>query len=352
MLHSGLPGCDSLTAVEQLLFRGGNAITEIPDTRWNKARFFDPRPGEPGKSYTFAAGCISDTSLFDAGFFGLSPREAMQVDPQQRLLLETWCREAIEDAGLPAASLAGRNIGVYVGGSSYEFALRNAGDVAASDTHTMQGSALSSLSNRISYVYDLQGPSLTVDTACSSSMVALHLASAALERGEIEIAIVGGVNMLLAPQSFVGFARASMLSRKGYCHTFDARADGYVRAEGGGVLVLTRAANAAAMGATSHAEILAVGANSDGSTHGFSMPSTAAQADLLMRMYQDANISPDRLGYFEAHGTGTPVGDVVEAQAIGQAIGQRRRAPLPIGSIKSNLGHLEAASAMAAIARR
>jgi len=331
-----------------LLRAGACAITEIPDDRWAKDRFYDPRPGQPGKSYTFAAGCLDDASAFDPAFFGMSPREVIHVDPQQRLMLEL-VQEALEDAGLPVAGLGQRKVGVYVGGSSFDYSVKAAGDVAASDVYSMQGGALSSLSNRISYVYDLHGPSFTVDTACSSSMVALHQAAEALRRGEIGMAIVGGVNMLLTPQPFVGFARASMLSPTGRCHAFDARADGYVRSEGGGALILVPLADAMTMGAEIHAVLAASGVNSDGRTQGFSLPNGTAQATLLRQVYGEAGISPDALGYFEAHGTGTPVGDPIEADAIGRALGQRRNSPLPVGSVKPNVGHLEAASAMASL---
>ncbi len=343
-----LPGSPSLAALEVLLAGATCAVTEIPEGRWSKGRFFDPRPGQPGKTYTFAAGCLPDPGGFDPGFFGMSPREAVHVDPQQRLLLEL-VQEALEDAGLTASGLGRRGVGVYVGAASFDYSVRAAGDVGASDVYSMQGGALSSLSNRISYVYDLHGPSFTVDTACSSSMVALHLAAEALRHGEIGMAIVGGVNMLLTPQPFVGFARASMLSPSGRCHAFDARADGYVRSEGGGALILVPLADAIAMGAEIHAVIAATGVNSDGHTQGFSLPNGAAQAALLRQVYGEAGISPDALGYFEAHGTGTPVGDPIEANAIGEALGRHRSERLLIGSVKPNLGHLEAASAMASM---
>lgn len=343
-----LPGSPSLAAFETLLSEGRCAVTEIPEGRWAKSRFLDKRPGQPGKSYTFAAGTLPEMDGFDPAFFGMSPREAEHVDPQQRLMLEL-VQEALEDAGLPPTGLSGRGVGVYVGASSFDYSVRAAGDVASSDVYSMQGGALSSISNRISYVYDLRGPSFTVDTACSSSMVALHLAVEALERGQIDMAVVGGVNMLLTPQPFVGFARASMLSPTGRCHAFDARADGYVRSEGGGALILVPLAAAIAMGAEIHAIVAATGMNSDGRTNGFSLPNATAQAALLRQVYGRAGIPADALGYFEAHGTGTPVGDPIEADAIGRALGQQRERPLLVGSVKPNVGHLEAASAMASL---
>ena len=203
--------------------------------------------------------------------------------------------------------------------------------------------------NRVSYVFGLRGPSLTVDTACSSSLVALHLACEAIQRGEIGQAIVGGVNLLIAPQSFVGFARASMLSRLGRCHAFDARADGYVRGEGGGAIIIKTLAGALADGDPIRAVIRATGMNSDGRTNGFSMPSGAAQTELVRAVCARAGVTPDEFSYFEAHGTGTPVGDPIEAHAIGEAIGKARTAKLPIGSVKSNIGHLEPASGIAGL---
>ena len=343
-----LPGADGLDAFADLLFAGRDAVSEIPDDRWTKSRFLHPAAGQPGKTYTFAAGCLDRIGAFDAAFFGISPREALSIDPQQQLMLEL-AYEAIEDAGLRLSRLAGSPVGVYAGGSSWDFAACSFADAAALDAYAMQGAALSSLANRVSYLFGLRGPSITIDTACSSSLVALHLACDALRRGDVGLALVGGVNLLLAPQSFVGFARASMLSRRGRCHSFDARADGYVRGEGGGAVVLKPLAAALADGDAIRAVIRASGVNSDGRTNGFSLPSGEAQAALMRRVMDEAGIDPGHLCYFEAHGTGTPVGDPIEAHAIGTALAQRRSAPLPIGSVKSNIGHLEPASFMAGL---
>jgi phthiocerol/phenolphthiocerol synthesis type-I polyketide synthase C len=343
-----LPGSNSVAAFADLLWAGRDAIGEVPDDRWSKPRYFHPVPGTPGKTYTFAAGCLPDVYGFDADFFGISPREAASIDPQQRLLLEL-AHEAMEDAGLPPDRLGRAGTGVYVGGSSWDFAARSFSDAAALDAYAMQGAALSSMANRISYLFDLRGPSLTVDTACSSSLVALHLACEALRRGEIGCALVGGVNLLLTPQSFVGFARATMLSPHGRCRPFDAAADGYVRSEGGVALILKPLAAALAEGEAVLGVIRASGINQDGRTNGFSLPSREAQAALLRRVYDTAGIDPEALCYFEAHGTGTAAGDPIEAGAIGEALGRRRRQPLPIGSVKSNIGHLEPASGLAGL---
>jgi acyl transferase domain-containing protein/acyl carrier protein len=342
------PGAPDLASFAALLASGRDAVGEIPPHRWSRELFYHPDRSQPGKSYTYAAGCLPDIDLFDPLFFGISPREAVQMDPQQRLLLELT-HEAIEDAGLDSSRLAGLPIGVYVGGSSSDYMTLRLGDPSSADAYFMTGSTLCSLANRISYVFDLRGPSFTVDTACSSALVALHLACEAIQTGDIAAAVVGGVNMLLAPQSFVGFSRASMLSRTGRCHAFDARADGYVRAEGGGVVLLKRLSQAIADGDTIRAVIRATGVNSDGRTTGFSLPNKAAQIALLRDVYEQSGVAPDDLAYLEAHGTGTPVGDPIEAAAIGSVLGQHRSRPLPIGSVKTNIGHLEPASGMAGL---
>ena len=343
-----LPGAPDPQALADLLADGRDAVTEIPDGRWTKAAFFHPARDQRGKAYTFAAGVLGAVDGFDAGFFGISPREAAQMDPQQRLLLEL-AQEAIEDAGMDAGKLAGAAVGVYVGGSAWDYTTLHAGDHSVMDAYSMTGATLCSLSNRVSYAFDLRGPSFTVDTACSSSLVALHQACEALRAGQAPMALVGGINLLLSPQSYVGFCAASMLSPRGRCHAFDARADGYVRAEGGAVLVLKPLRAALADGDTVHAVVRGTGVNSDGRTNGFSLPNPVAQADLLRTVYGRFGIDPDDLDYVEAHGTGTPAGDPIEAAALGEVLGQRRSTPLPIGSVKTNIGHLEAASGMAGL---
>jgi phthiocerol/phenolphthiocerol synthesis type-I polyketide synthase C len=343
-----LPGATDLNGFAELLAAGRDAVTEIPDGRWTKSAFFHPARDQRGKAYTFAAGVLGAVDGFDAGFFGISPREAAQMDPQQRLLLEL-AHEALEDAGLDAGRLAGAAVGVYVGGSAWDYTTLHAGDHSVMDAYSMTGATLCSLSNRVSYAFDLRGPSFTVDTACSSSLVALHQACEAIRAGQAPMALVGGVNLLLSPQSYVGFCAASMLSPRGRCHAFDARADGYVRAEGGGMIVLKPLRAALADGDTVHAVVRGTGVNSDGRTNGFSLPNPQAQSALLRAVYGRFGIDPDDLDYVEAHGTGTPAGDPIEAAALGEVLGQRRAQPLPIGSVKTNIGHLEAASGMAGL---
>jgi phthiocerol/phenolphthiocerol synthesis type-I polyketide synthase C len=342
------PGGDGLEEFWQLLASGGDAVSEVDPERWSTRFFYHPDRSEPGKSYTWSAGLITGVDQFEPSFFGISPREAAQMDPQQRLLLElVW--HALEDAGIPASWLAGTHAGVYIGASATDYSDLRLGDPAGADSYFMTGNALSILANRISYVFDLRGPSLAVDTACSSSLVALHQACEAIRAGRIAIAIVGGVNLLLTPYPFIGFCRASMLSRRGRCFAFDDRADGYVRGEGAGVVILKPLADALVADDPIRAVIRATGTNSDGHTIGLSFPSEAAQASLLRSVYAQAEIDPDMLAFLEMHGTGTPAGDPVEAAAVGQALGQRRREPLPIGSVKTNIGHLEPASGMAGL---
>jgi phthiocerol/phenolphthiocerol synthesis type-I polyketide synthase C len=342
------PGADNLEEFWQLLASSGDAVSEVGDERWSTRFYYHPDRSEPGKSYTWSAGLITGVDLFEPSFFGISPREAAQMDPQQRLLLElVW--HALEDAGMPASKIAGSPTGVYIGASATDYSDLRLGDPAGADSYFMTGSTLSILANRISYVFDLRGPSLAVDTACSSSLVALHHACEAIRSRRIASAIVGGVNLLLAPYPFIGFSRASMLSRRGRCFAFDERADGYVRGEGGGVVILKPLEDALADKDSIRAVILASGINSDGRTIGLSLPSESAQASLLRSVYSRAGISADDLAFFEMHGTGTAAGDPIETAAVGHSLGQSRSEPLPIGSVKTNIGHLEPASGMAGL---
>ncbi|WP_200306921.1 beta-ketoacyl [acyl carrier protein] synthase domain-containing protein, partial [Paracraurococcus ruber] len=340
-----LPGAPDLEAWWRLLEAGQDAVTTLPPDRFAQAAFLHPRRGEPGKTYSFAAGTIGDVTGFDPGAFGISPREAAEMDPQQRLLLEV-AAEALEDAGIPPGALAGSGTGVFIGASLTDFSDMRRSDIAAGDRYFMTGSALSILANRIGNVFDLRGPAQAVDTACSASLVALHWAAEAIRAGRLPAALVGGVNLLLSPYPFLGFAKAGMLSPSGRCHAFDARADGYVRAEGAGVVLLKPLAEALAAGDAIRGVLLGTGVNAAGRTMGLSLPSGAAQQALLEQVLAGSGVAPDRIAYFEAHGTGTAAGDPVEAGAIGAAIGRRRAAPLPIGSAKTNIGHAEPASGM------
>ena len=343
-----LPGAPTVDAFWSLLRARQCAVTEIDPDRWAKERFLHPHPGEPGRTYTFAAGVLPDIYAFDPGAFGLSPREVEQVDPQQRILLELT-REAFENANMPLSELEGERVGVFVGASSLDYSVRFAADVSSVDPHFVTGNALSIISNRISFAFGFTGPSLTIDTACSSSLVAFDRAVRAIESGEVDVAVVAGVNILAAPYNFVGFARAGMLSPTGRCRPFSAQADGYVRSEGAVVMVLRRLASATQALQAPRAVVMGTGTNSDGRTVGIALPNSDAQRALIETVYAARGIDPERLAFVEAHGTGTRVGDPAEANAIGNAIGLRRSTPLPIGSVKSNLGHLEPASGLAGL---
>ncbi len=339
-------------ALWRALMEGRDLVTQIPAERWATDTLQHDRRDEAGRSITFAAGVLSGIDRFDPGFFGISPREAQNLDPQQRLALELAWR-AFEDAGVPSSTLAGSDCGVYLGISGLDYGMRSLDDLSTMDAHFMTGNTLSVAANRLSYVFDLHGPSLAVDTACSSSLVALHHACESLRRGESTSALVGGVNLLLHPYSFVGFTRASMLSAGGRSRAFAHEGDGYVRAEGGAMLLLKPVAQAMAEGDRIHAVIRATGNNTDGARkNGLTIPSGEAQAELLRTLLDRAGLQADDIDYVEAHGTGTAVGDPVEAGALGHALGQARTGePLPIGSIKSNLGHMESASGMAGLVK-
>jgi acyl transferase domain-containing protein/NADPH:quinone reductase-like Zn-dependent oxidoreductase/short-subunit dehydrogenase len=343
-----LPGSDDYQGFRELLRSGTCAVGEIGEDRWAQWRFYHPVPGTSGKAYTQAAGLLDDIWGFDPKPFNLSPREAEQMDPQQRLLLQVvW--EALESADLRPSELAGENVGVYVGASSMDFGTRMMYDQELADLYTMTGSTLSVIANRVSYIFDFKGPSFTVDTACSSSLVALNEAVSALEAGRVEIAIVAGVNILLNPIPFIGFSAGRFLSPTGLCQSFSDHADGYVRSEGVVSLVLRRADSKIGGNSPVYAEILGADINSDGRTSGIALPKGEAQANLLRGLYEKSGIDPDRLSFIEAHGTGTQVGDAAEAMAVGSALARHRSKPLPIGSVKSNIGHLEPVSGLAGI---
>ncbi|KOF19764.1 beta-ketoacyl synthase [Ensifer adhaerens] len=339
------PGAESPSALFKLLRQGKCTVTSIPSDRWDVARFWHPVMGTQGKTYSFAAGVLDQLYDFDPAVFGMSQREAMYMDPQQRVLLQLAWR-ALEDANISTTSLHGENVGVYIGASSLDHANLTVEDPAAAGPYFMTGNTLSIVSNRISHIFGLSGPSMTVDTACSSSLVALDQAMRALNAGEIDTAIVGGVNILAHPLPFVGFAQARMLSPEGLCRAYDNDGAGYVRAEGGVVFVLRRSDRARREKDRSYARIVATGVNSAGRTNGISLPSREAQANLLRAIYEGNGIDANQVAFVEGHGTGTKVGDPAEVWSIGTVIGANRRAPVPIGSIKSNIGHTEPASGL------
>ena len=334
----------------ELLIQGRDGVTQVPSNRWNLQSFQHPSRHTPGKSCTFAAGVIDGVELFDHDFFGITRKEAESMDFQQKMLLElAW--ESLEDAQIRPSDLSGSRCGVYIGASSFDAFLNRADDPCSVDPYFMVGNTMSILSNRISYSLNLGGPSLTIDTACSSSLVALDNACRSLQSQEVPLALAGGINLLYSPLTFIGFSRAHMLSKDGRCKVFDARANGFVRAEGGGLVVLKRLDEALKDNDRIHGLIVQTCVNSDGRTAGMALPNLDSQKQLLSRVYHPENVDCRRLLYVEAHGTGTAAGDPVEAAAIGSVLGRRRSSssPLYIGSVKSNIGHLEPASGMAGL---
>ncbi|MBB3230180.1 type I polyketide synthase [Halomonas stenophila] len=325
-------------------------VTRVAEDRWSQAAHQHPDKRHPGTSVTFAAGSLGDISGFDAAFFGISPREAAHMDPQQRLLLElAW--EAMESAGVAPSQLRGSQCGVFVGLASLDYSYRFADDLGAIDASSATGNTSSIASNRLSYLFDLHGPSMSLDTACSSSLVAFHQACQAIRSGETDMALAGGVSLHLHPYGFIIFTKSSMLSPSGRCQVFDEAGDGYVRSEGAGLFLLKEYDKAVADGDRILAVVAGSAVNTDGHKSGLTVPNPSAQIALMRQVYQQAGISPDEIDYLEAHGTGTPVGDPIETRAIGEALAKRRREPLPIGSVKSNLGHLETASGVAGLAK-
>ncbi|MEQ8267731.1 MAG: SDR family NAD(P)-dependent oxidoreductase [Parvibaculum sp.] len=344
-------GCNTPEEYWRLLASGTDAITQVPDDRWDHSLFLHPNKRATGRAYTFAAGTLGDIKGFDAGFFGISPREADAMDPQQRLLLELgW--EALESGGQIPEHFEGRNCAVYVGISSTEYGSIQQGDPDSSNAYLMLGTTLSIAANRLSYQFDLRGPSMAIDTACSSSLVALNEALNALWSGRCEMALVGGVSLLMSPFPFMGFSKATMLSDYGRCRAFAENPQGYVRGEGGAIIAIKPLVDAIRDRDPIHAVIVGAGTNVDGRTNGIALPSHKSQRRLIEQTMTKFMIDAGEIDFFEAHGTGTAVGDPTECRAIGEAIGQKRPpefGPLPIGSAKSNIGHLEPASGMAGL---
>jgi len=344
------PGASGPEAFWRLLCDGVDAIREVPPERWDARLYYSPAAGAAGRMNTRWGGFLDDVDRFDASFFGIGSREAVHMDPQQRLLLEvTW--EALEDAGLPPSGLAGSRTGVFVGIGSSDYAALVAQRPAAVDAYAATGGALSIAANRISYVFDFRGPSLAVDTACSSSLVAIHLAGQSLRSGESTLAVAGGVNLTLTPATTISFAQAGATSPDGRCKTFDARANGIVRSEGAGVVVLKRLSDAIAGGDRVYAVIQGSAVNQDGRSNGLTAPNPAAQHAVLAQAYRDAGVRPADVQYVEAHGTGTLLGDPIEVQTLGDVLGEGR-APgqlCALGSVKTNIGHLESAAGVAGL---
>jgi len=342
------PGAESLAAFWRLLEDGGDAIREVPADRWSNDEYFDADPAASGKVTTRWGGFLEGVDRFDAAFFGISPREAAQMDPQQRLLLEVgW--QALEHAGQEPARLAGTRTGVFVGAHSQsnDYALLQYAQPELMDGFTGTGAAHNLLSGRLSYLLDLQGPSLVVDTACSSSLVATHLACQSLRSAESSLAIVGGVNLILSPLFTVAASRMRMLAADGRCKPFDAAADGFTRAEGCGVVVLKKLSEALAQGDRVLAVIRGSAINQDGHTNGITAPNGLAQQEVIRRALQQAGVEGRQVSFVETHGTGTPLGDPIEVEALIAALGAGPAVAL--GSLKSNIGHLEGAAGVAGL---
>lgn len=345
------PGSPDPDAYWDVLSHGVDAIREIPEDRFDIDEYYDPDQQTPGKIYTRSGGYLESVDEFDPEFFGISPREALWIDPQQRLMLEiAW--EGLERAGYAPSSLRGTRTGVFVGVAANEYSLLLSNDsVEGLEAHFITGNALNAISGRVAFTLGLEGPAVAVDTACSSSLVAVHQASQALHSGDCDMALAGGVNVLLSPASTVAASRARMLSPDGRCKTFDASADGYARSEGCGVLVLKRLSDAQRDGDRICAVIRSSAVNQDGASSGLTVPNGGAQQRLIGAALTRAGLSGGDVDYLEAHGTGTPLGDPIEVQAAAAVYGAGRdpNHPLLIGSAKTNIGHLESAAGVAGL---
>ncbi len=344
-------GSDTPESFWELLRSGQDAVTEVPPHRWDVDKYYDADPDAPGKSYTRWGAFVNNVDLFDAQFFGISPREAISLDPQQRMLLEvTW--EALEHAGVAPSSLMGSQTAVYMGITTSDYAnqLVEARGSRNGDAYTPSGTAHSVAAGRLSYFLGLHGPNVAIDTACSSSLVALHWALHSLRNREADLALAGGVNLTLTPDGSILTSRARMMSFDGHCKTFDASADGYVRGEGCGVLVLKRLSDARRDGDRVLALVRGSALNQDGRSSGLTAPNGNAQEAVIRAALANAQVLPADISYVEAHGTGTPLGDPIEVKALNQVYGQRPSdQPLMVGSVKTNIGHLEAAAGIAGV---
>ena len=332
------PGAEDPNSLWSVLQRGVDAVTKASSSRIGLGL-------SPSEDW---GGFLSSVDLFDADFFSITPREANQMDPQQRLLLEvSW--EALENGNISASKLRGTETGVYIGLSSSDYGQLQFGNSSPVSAYSATGSALSIAANRLSYFLDLQGPSLAVDSACSSSLVSIHLACNSLRQGEINLALAGGANLLLSNQLTSSLKQAGMLAKDGRCKTFDASADGYVRAEGCGIVILKRLTDAIADKDCISAVILGSAVNQDGLSNGLTAPNAAAQRTVIQKALSQAGVAPEEVSYVEAHGTGTALGDPIEVSALIDVLMPQRMADNPcwIGSIKSNMGHLEAAAGIA-----
>jgi acyl transferase domain-containing protein len=347
------PGsADTPAAYWNLLRQGVDAIVEVPPDRWNMDAYYDPNPDAPGKSYVRKGGFLSGIDRFDPQFFDISPREAVGMDPQQRLWLEV-CWEALEDANLAPDQLYQSLTGVFVGISGFDFAglLAKSLKPEAIDAYLGTSASLNMPAGRLSYTLGLTGPSMAIDTACSSSLTAVHLACQSLRNRDCHLALAGGVNIILLPETYVAFSRARLLAPDGHCKTFDDSADGFVRSEGCGAIVLKRLSDAQADGDRILALIRGSAVNQDGASGGLTVPSGPSQQAVIRQALANAGVQPHQIGYLEAHGTGTSLGDPIEMEALAAVFGNDplRQQPFAVGSVKTNLGHLEAGAGIAGL---
>jgi acyl transferase domain-containing protein len=344
-------GADTPEAFWKLLHDGKDAITEVPQDRWNLETYYSSTPDTPGKICNRYGGFVPHLQEFDAQFFRIAPREALSLDPQQRLLLEvSW--EALENAGLAPEGLMGTQTGVFVGICSIDYWHRLlARKPTEIDAYLTTGNTHSLASGRLSYIFGLNGPSLSIDTACSSSLVAVHLACKSLRDRECDLALAGGVNRILSPETSINFSKAKMLSPEGRCKTFDASANGFVRAEGCGVIVLKRLSDAVDSKDNILAVIYGSAINQDGRTSGLTVPNGPSQQAVIRQALSNSSLEANQVSYIETHGTGTALGDPIEVGAIAEVFAKERSLdePLIIGSVKTNIGHLEAAAGIASL---
>lgn len=339
---------NGIDAFWQSLLKEENSIEPIPQSHWDNRLYFDAKPDTKGKMYSAKGGFLNDVKRFDAKFFNISPREAEYLDPQQRLALSTtW--HALEDAGLVENELKGTHTGIYLGISTHDYDQLIQKQVPLSELGTYQatGTSFATSAGRIAYFLGTNGPCMAIDTACSSSLVCIHQASRALQAGDCELAIAGGVNLILSPESSIIFCKSGMLSPHNLCSTFDISADGYVRGEGCGIVVLKKLSDALRDGNRIHAVIYGSAVNQDGASNGLTAPNLAAQVDVINTALNLAHLKPEQITHVEAHGTGTELGDPIEWEGIRRSYAQERTNPLYVSSVKTRIGHLEAAAGVA-----
>lgn len=339
-----LPGASGPEALWELVRSGRSAVSTVPPARWDTDALYDSRPGTTGRLCSRAGGFLEDLDRFDAEFFGITPREVERMDPQQRLVLEVaW--EALEDAALVPAALAGSRTGVFIGASGSDFGRMLLDDPAEVDIYSLIGGGTSMLANRLSVSLDLRGPSVVLDTACSSSLVAVHQAMRSLRDGECDLAIAGGVNLCLSPEPSIANSHAGLLSPAGASRVFDQAADGFARGEGCALVVLRRDDGTGPV----HARLLGSALTASGRGNGLGAPNGAAQEEVIRLAQRDAGVAPADVGFVETHATGTPIGDAVEAGALSRVFSGPRPTPCRLGSTKAAVGHLEAASGVASL---